>query len=452
MFKRRSIYSSGRRSSGVSAFALLMFLCVVGAGVWFFIRDLTSPEVTLDPPYSGRMGITQQVTINASDKSGIQSISVTVRRGSQSMVLVREKYAELQKKRQVAFTLKDTKLPAGDFELEIRVQDGSFAGFGFGNTKTMRMNVTLDAEPPRIAVRTVPPSVRRGGSALIAYTVSEEVDKTGVQLGKHFSPAYRQPNGGYACLFPFPITYKAADYYPEIMARDLAGNVTSSRLPVRAVERRFRADTLSIPESFLNFKAAELARICPEKSTPLEQYLCANSKERMADDAKLIEFGTDSSRISPTFLWSGRFLRLPRAAERARFGDFRTYVDGSRQKIDEQTHMGVDLASVARAEVPAAQTGRVAWVGYLGIHGNMVLVDHGMGLMSQYSHLSDFLVRAGEDVQAGQIIGHTGTTGLAGGDHLHFGILIFGIPVEPLEWLDEKWVRNNITSRLNTPL
>jgi len=122
------------------------------------------------------------------------------------------------------------------------------------------------------------------------------------------------------------------------------------------------------------------------------------------------------------------------------------------EKIDEQTHMGIDFASIAKADVPASQSGKVAWVGYLGIHGNMVLIDHGLGLMTQYSHLSDILVRSGDSVQAGQIIGHTGTTGLAGGDHLHFGVLIFGIPVEPLEWLDEKWVKNNITNRLNTPL
>ncbi len=453
VFKKRSAYrSSGKRSSGVSALALLLFTGIVGAAVWFFIRDLSGPEITLDPPHSGRMGITQQVTVNAEDKSGIQALTVTVHRGSQSMVVVKEKYAELQKKRQVSFNLKDTKLPAGSFELEIKAQDGSFAGFGFGNSKTLRLPVMLDVDPPRIAVKTVAPAIRRGGAALIVYTTSEEVDKTGVQLGQMFFPAFRQPTGGYACLFPFPIKYRPAEYYPEITARDLAGNVTSSRLPIHAGNRVFRSDTLSIPDSFLNFKAAELAQICPEKTTPLEQYLCANSKERAADDAKLIELCTDTSKLSPTFLWNGRFLRLPRSAVKARYGDFRTYVDSNKQKIDEQTHMGIDFASIAKADVPASQSGKVAWVGYLGIHGNMVLIDHGLGLMTQYSHLSDILVHLGDDVQAGQIIGHTGTTGLAGGDHLHFGVLIFGVPVEPLEWLDEKWVKNNITNRLSTPL
>jgi murein DD-endopeptidase MepM/ murein hydrolase activator NlpD len=209
---------------------------------------------------------------------------------------------------------------------------------------------------------------------------------------------------------------------------------------------------LNIPESFLNFKADELARLCPEQTTSLEQYLCANNKEREKNDAKLIEIASDPANVSDHFIWSGIFHRLPRSAVKANFGDFRTYVDGSRQKIDEQTHMGLDLASIAKAEVPAAQSGRVVWVDYLGIHGQMILIDHGLGLMSQYSHLSEYGVQVGDNVQAGQIIGRTGTSGLAGGDHLHFGMLVGGVPVQPLEWLDPSWVRNNITSRLNSPL
>ena len=158
----------------------------------------------------------------------------------------------------------------------------------------------------------------------------------------------------------------------------------------------------------------------------------------------------DPANVTPSFIWEGPFRRLPRSAVKANFGDHRTYVDGSRSKIDEQTHMGLDLASVAQAPIPAAVAGRVVWAEYLGIHGHMVLIDHGLGLMTQYSHLTDYNVKVGDMVKAGDIVGTTGVSGLAGGDHLHFGVLVGGVPVQPLEWMDSSWVKNNILSRLNT--
>ncbi len=431
---------------------MLLILALAGVGAYFLMRDLSGPAVTLSPAETGRVGLAQVMELDMSDKSGIQSVSVTVKRGEQSMTVLQQTFPTLEQRQKVSFNLKSTKLPEGAFELEIRVADGSYAGFGRGNTTTLNLPMILDSQAPRIAVKTVPPALHRGGSGLILYTVSEDVDKTGVQVGELFFPGYRQDNGAYACLFPFPITMTTSSFQPEIMARDLAGNVTSSRLLVRAMNRNYRSDTLNIPESFLNFKADELAQLCPEESTPLSQYLCANNKVRIGNDAKLIEVASDPANVSPRFLWKGSFRSLPRSAVKANFGDFRTYVDGNKQKIDEQTHMGLDLASVARAEVPASQDGRVVWVDYLGIHGNMILIEHGLGLMTQYSHLSEYAVQVGDVVKAGQIIGRTGTSGLAGGDHLHFGVLVGGVPVQPLEWLDASWVKNNITSRLNTPL
>ena len=444
--------SSRRSSSGLSVVAMLVILALAGTGAYFLMRDLSGPVVTISPETSGRMGLTQNLELDMSDKSGVQAVTVTVKRGEQSMTVLQQTFATLEKTQKATFNLKETRLPEGAFELEIKVSDGSYAGFGRGNTTTLNLPMILDSQPPRIAVRTGPPAIYRGGSALIVYNVSEEVSQTGVRVGKLFFPGYKQDNGAYACLFPFPIGLKTGDYLPDIMARDLAGNETSSRLLVHALNRNYRSDTLNIPESFLNFKAGELAELCPEQSTPLDQYLCSNNKVRESNDETLIKVAADPANVSPRFLWSGAFRRLPRSAVKANFGDFRTYVDGNRQKIDEQTHMGLDLASVAHAEVPAAQSGRVVWVDYLGIHGNMILIEHGLGLMTQYSHLSEYGVKVGDTVKAGQIIGRTGTSGLAGGDHLHFGVLVGGVPVQPLEWLDSSWVKNNITSRLNIKL
>lgn len=118
------------------------------------------------------------------------------------------------------------------------------------------------------------------------------------------------------------------------------------------------------------------------------------------------------------------------------------------QTVDNQTHLGVDLASLAAAPVPAGNTGRVILADFVGIYGNMIVLDHGFGLQSLYSHLSEIHVQKGETVQRGQIIGKTGATGMAAGDHLHFGMLVSGLEVQPIEWWDPNWIKNNITSKL----
>jgi murein DD-endopeptidase MepM/ murein hydrolase activator NlpD len=98
--------------------------------------------------------------------------------------------------------------------------------------------------------------------------------------------------------------------------------------------------------------------------------------------------------------------------------------------------------------VPAANDGKVAYADDLGIYGQCVVIDHGLGLQSLYGHLSRIDVKAGDPVHKGQIIGTTGNTGLAGGDHLHFGMVISGEQVNPIEWWDPSWIKNNVTSKL----
>lgn len=120
--------------------------------------------------------------------------------------------------------------------------------------------------------------------------------------------------------------------------------------------------------------------------------------------------------------------------------------------VDEQTHLGYDLASVQRAEVPAANDGVVVLAEFFGIYGNCVIVDHGYGLMSLYAHLSSMNVSPGDPVTRGQVLGHTGATGLAGGDHLHFSVLLQGLPVSSLEWWDDHWLQDRLARKLGEAL
>jgi murein DD-endopeptidase MepM/ murein hydrolase activator NlpD len=124
---------------------------------------------------------------------------------------------------------------------------------------------------------------------------------------------------------------------------------------------------------------------------------------------------------------------------RAGFADHRTYYYHTKP-IDKQVHLGIDIASTRQADVKAAEKGIVIYTDYLGIYGNMVMLDHGQGVFSLYSHMSQINVSVGDTVEQDVVIGSTGTTGMAGGDHLHFSMLINGVFVTPKEWWDQHWI------------
>ena len=151
---------------------------------------------------------------------------------------------------------------------------------------------------------------------------------------------------------------------------------------------------------------------------------------------------------SPIRLWEGKWLRMKNAANMAQFADHRYYYYNG-EKIDEQDHMGTDLASLANSPVEAANNGIVVFAERNGIYGMTVVLDHGQGLASLYGHLSTIGVKIGDTVKKGDIIGHSGQTGLAGGDHLHFSVLVHGIFVNPVEWWDSHWIQDNIIRKLD---
>lgn len=141
-------------------------------------------------------------------------------------------------------------------------------------------------------------------------------------------------------------------------------------------------------------------------------------------------------------------LKLPKLfARKAGFANHRKYLYNGKT-IDEQVHLGIDLASTAHSPVPAANNGRVAFAQNAGIYGKIVVLDHGFGLFSMYGHLSQIEVERDQVVSKGDVIGFTGTTGLAGGDHLHFAIMVSHTFVNPIEWWDPNWIKYNVTDKL----
>jgi murein DD-endopeptidase MepM/ murein hydrolase activator NlpD len=182
----------------------------------------------------------------------------------------------------------------------------------------------------------------------------------------------------------------------------------------------------------------------PRGADLLPAFLKINGDLRRANAERIIAI---TKATDPARLWDGPFIQMGNSQVEANFADYRTYVY-RRQEVDRQVHLGFDLASTAASPLVAANSGKVLHAGWLGIYGNCVIIDHGMGIASLYGHLSSMEVKAGDTVKRGQQIGRSGMTGLAGGDHLHFTMLVHGRAVNPVEWWDPHWITDRVDRKL----
>jgi murein DD-endopeptidase MepM/ murein hydrolase activator NlpD len=431
---------------------LLAGILVVGGVVLALRAEPFAPSATLDdPPTVIGKGTTFSVT--ATDRgSGLAAIEVRLVPGgaadgqSDGIVLATAQFPRLSwlgsgvKRQTLQVSLAGVEQPLADgpARIEVRVRDHSWLS-ALRSAPQLTYETTIDATPPTVADVESSTAASLGGSAVAIYRVSPDTARSGVQVGELFFPG--KPLAGTdgalrATLFAIP--YDAADVVPNLVAEDAAGNRSAVPLAFTVKPRKFADKTLEVSDAFLARKVPTLLaqNDLPQPASLLDGYLTVNRDLRRATEERLRRLCAESG-AEPH--WDGGFARLPNSAPLSGYGDRRTYVhDG--KTIDHQTHLGFDLASLKRAPVPAANTGRVVFAAPL---------DHGLGLFTLYGHLSEVAVKPGETVERGAIIGRTGDTGLAGGDHLHFSTMIHGTHVDPVEWWDPHWIHDRIELRLN---
>ena len=338
-------------------------------------------------------------------------------------------------------------LKDGQAMLRLMAVDYSWKSWGKGNRVYSEKEIIIDTKAPIIRILTRSHNISPGGSNLVAYTLSEPCETSGVQIADTFYPGYSGLKGNHETWAAFFALNNQQHSGTEItlQATDRAGNQTKTDFTHYIKTKRFKKDTIQISDNFILEKLPEFEKNLAglNLESPVDKFLFINKELRAQNKAVLSKLMQQSDA---DMYWEGTFLRLPRSATRSGFGDRRKY-QYKGKTIDRQTHLGIDLASLAMSPVPAANTGKVVYAETLGIYGRLVVIDHGYGLFSMYAHLSNFNVHVGQRVKKGDIIGNTGTSGLAGGDHLHYSILMSGTFVDPLEWWDASWIRNNITNK-----
>ena len=379
--------------------------------------------------------------VAASDNYELKSLDLYLQENDGSWLHIDSKKS---RDKSIELELKISRPELSKMRIKAVAKDASY--WMLGNSTSKIIDVVIDSKKPQLSLIEHSYSVEKGGAALAVFSLQEEhLERLWIEVnGKEFEAIELGSAGKYAALLPWDI--KDESFKASVFALDKAGNKSVLSLPFFIKNREYRKSEIKLSESFLNGKIAELFdRFNDEEAkSSTESFKFINETLRDKNDKLLKQNSMDihESKLPTTFKLSV-FLPLKNAQKVGDFGDFRTYIKDE-VKASTSYHLGLDLASTKEALILLSNPGLVVFAGENGIYGNSLLIYHGLGLYSLYGHCSHLLVQKGDRLNAGAVIAKTGATGLALGDHLHFALLIQGVEVRPQQWMDAKWMRENV--------
>jgi murein DD-endopeptidase MepM/ murein hydrolase activator NlpD len=240
-------------------------------------------------------------------------------------------------------------------------------------------------------------------SVVVQYTNPGISEPPKVVLGNQTYTTFEIAPNRFRALLPTTPLDK-----PGVLTIQASGGGENAQVAVKLGDRRFSTQSIWVAGGGSNGTEAEFERVDAFKKL-----------------------------VTPEKLWNGAFLRPNQGPITSGFG-IRRYYNGVFAK--DYYHRGVDYAGSVGSPVIAPAAGRVALVGLVSqgfkLHGNTIGLDHGQGVTTIYLHLSKILVKEGDLVKPGQVIGGVGATGGVTGAHLHWGVYVNGLSVDPAPWRD----------------
>jgi murein DD-endopeptidase MepM/ murein hydrolase activator NlpD len=341
---------------------------------------------------------------------------------------------------------------AGPARGRVRASHPVFYGIRTATTSFAR-DLEVRLEPPRVGVLSLHHFVNHGAPEFVVFRATPADVVAGVRVGEVEYPAFPGSSVGItdpaARVAFFVLGYDQERDSPiSVFARDVAGNQATSPVEHRVSPRPFAKSRIEINDAFLQRVVPAIAQNTPganiDTSDLVKGFLTVNRDLRRQNNDSIAKL---AEKTRAEMLWREAFSQLGNTSIQSRFADYRTYFNNGNE-IDQQVHLGFDLASLQQAAVTASNRGEVIFADYLGIYGNCVILDHGLGVQSLYAHLSTIDTKVGDVVDKGQALGRTGSTGLAGGDHLHFTLLVNGVATSPIEMWDPQWMEDRVFRKI----
>ncbi|MCI5969313.1 M23 family metallopeptidase [Helicobacter sp.] len=464
------MYRSELRSGFVKILSLALIILFIGGGIFVLTADSFEKEAPkIAVKEKAVWNLKEFFPIKISDNAGIKSYSVALIDDGKRIPLVAEQIHTqdamcvennatapfsadsfcigIQKPAEITHNAKS-------LLLEVSVTDTSNWNLFSGNTTTQQFSITIDSKKPQLAVIANSYKITQGGSALVIFrAIDEHLEQLVITNGNlefKAQPFYKE--GFYIALIAWSKFHD--NFSPKIIAQDSAGNVSSTSIAYFQQKKRYKDSTISITDSFIDGKISMLVEEIGEKSldefenkVEIFRYINEGVRQQSFDRIFAVASTLDTKSFVQDFNIKP-FAPLKNSAVTASFGDHRRFSYAG-EIVSESDHMGLDLASIKEAPVILNNPGVVTLNEFVGIDGNVLVVDHGLGLSTLYAHLTTSGVNVGDVLESNSVIANTGKTGLAFGDHLHFGVLVQGYEVWNAEWMDANWIKLNITDVIN---
>ena len=442
---------------------LVVFAVIGFAGAWFWAGRSAGPTIEIRQPdkYVGQAG-TLELAVQAPGGALTRVEAVLEQGGRSHPVFTLDSKDQPGGGPDAADTLRIIRplgkrvipeLKAGDARIVVRAARPVLFGLREAESTVLR-DVQVRLEPPRVAVLSTFHYINHGGSEFVVYRATPDDAMSGVRVGDKEYPGYPASGAGITTDPAMRVAFFALlfDQDPDtpiqVFARDPAGNEAVAPLDHRVFPKPYAQSRIELDDRFLQRVVPAIASNAADENIPqddvLAGFLKINGDLRRKNNRYLTELGQKSAA---ELMFKDAFQQLGNSQVEAKFADTRTYVYKGKP-VDKQVHLGFDLAVTANVPLVASQRGVVVHASDLGIYGNCVVIDHGMGVQSLYGHLSSIDVKVGDKVEKGQQIGRSGMTGLAGGDHLHFTMLVGGQQVTPVDWWSAQWMQDRVRRKI----
>lgn len=281
-----------------------------------------------------------------------------------------------------------------------------FAGQQLIIPGTGSTTVALDLPAPLVNLTLKPLIFTEGKTGSIRLTLEAGATVSGTFMDQDLRLMALPQDNSYVALVGIPRFTESGIYPVNLTMTDAAGSSVTHTFNIQVRAGAYGAQSLNLSQDRITLLAPA------------------------AQDYEIDLLTTITASATTEKFFAGPLSIPAAAAMNSPFGTYRNYNNGTFTGY----HTGADFASAPGTPIFAAADGRVVLADLLNIRGNAIVIDHGWGVYSTYSHQSELLVTLGEMVQTGEVIGRAGATGRITGPHLHWEVWVNGVAVDPLQW------------------